>query len=148
MTSDTLVTEAPASGPNAAGEGTRHVHRLSARSTRRAVAALFAAGMLLVAAGWAATALWGTWRADGSERGVISLDRDGFRYVFHPVTGDEALFDLRADPRQLRNLIRERWDQAHRMRRLLEQERGVESLDALRADEEETIRSLRALGYL
>lgn len=93
--------------------------------------------------GWASRSRTGD-RTDGS----VHLDRDGFRYTFHTVTGDEALFDVRNDPRLLRNVIRQEPARAAELRRALERAHGVESLEELRAAHRAEIEALEAFGYL
>ncbi len=79
---------------------------------------------------------------------VLTYQSDGLRYTFHAVTGGEALFDVEADPSLLRNLLPPRFDDARRLRRLLEIELGVESLDDLREVHRTKIDELESLGYL
>ncbi len=83
-----------------------------------------------------------------SPSGAVTCDEDGWRYSYHLPTGAEGLFDLRTDPCQLHDLLRERPDVARRLRRGLESRLHVESLEALRAEHAETTRRLRSLGYL
>ncbi|MCE9635352.1 MAG: hypothetical protein K8T90_06550 [Planctomycetes bacterium] len=80
--------------------------------------------------------------------GAVHIDRGGYRYAYHPVTGDEALFDIRNDPRLLRNLIRSESARAAELRRALERACGVESLEQLRAAHRAQVEALEALGYL
>jgi hypothetical protein len=122
------------------GTGPARRHRM-----RIVWAAVALGAVLVVAATAAATAyLSSGLQGDGS----VTYDRGGYRYVFHPVTGDEALFDLRRDPHMLRNLIGAEKERAAEMRRALEDRCGVESILELRRGCEESTRELRSLGYL
>ncbi len=86
--------------------------------------------------------------ADDPSAAVVSIDADGFRYAYHVTTGTEALFDLRDDPRQLRDVLPEHPELAKSLRRAVEERLHVESLDALRRRHADTIRRLQSLGYL
>jgi hypothetical protein len=79
---------------------------------------------------------------------VLQYEQDGLRYTYHVLTGQEALFDSTADPKELRNLLNERGDDARRMRSALEKELKVDSLDSLRDRRKEEIEQLKSLGYL
>ncbi len=79
---------------------------------------------------------------------VLTYQSDGLRYTFHVVTGGEALFDVVADPGYLENLVPTRTHDARRLRRLLEIDLGVDSLDDLREAHRGKIEELEALGYL
>jgi hypothetical protein len=71
-----------------------------------------------------------------------------YRYEFHVPTGREFLYDARSDERGLVNLIDDHADEAAACRRALETRLGPGALDAMRARYSDTIRRLRALGYL
>jgi hypothetical protein len=81
----------------------------------------------------------------------LRIEKDGLRYTYHVPTGHEALFDLSADPKMLKNLAAERPDDARRLRAQLEESvrrtAGVKSLEDLRAAQREVIDRLRRLGY-
>jgi hypothetical protein len=79
---------------------------------------------------------------------VLSLDEGDLRYTYHVMSATEALFDLREDPRCLRNLLPGRAGDARRLRRRLESEWGVVSLDDLRERKRRMIEELETLGYL
>jgi len=79
---------------------------------------------------------------------VLTYQSDGLRYTYHVVTGGEALFDVVADPGFLENLLPTRTHDAWRLRRLLEIDLGVDSLDDLREAHRAKIDELEALGYL
>ncbi len=110
--------------------------------------------MLLAAVGGAAFALnakSGRSRsvADAEKAvGVVFTERDGFRYEYHAPSGLESLFDLRKDPKCLRNVAMANADLVRACRGELETSLGVKSLEELRAPYAETIRRLEALGYL
>lgn len=76
------------------------------------------------------------------------VESDGLRYEFDALTGREALFDAAADADGERNLVRERPDDARRMRALLVRKLRVPSLDAMRDAHSATADELRRLGYL
>jgi hypothetical protein len=113
-----------------------------------------AAFVLLAAAGGAVLAL-GTnagreHDAAAAEKalGVVSTERDGFRYEYHAPSGRESLFDLRRDPQCLVNVASSHADLVGACRDELESSLGVKSLEELRAPYAETIRRLEAMGYL
>lgn len=81
-------------------------------------------------------------------RAVYTIERDGLRYEFHAVTGAESLWRTDARPGQQFNLIRDRAGDGRRLRRELEKELGVESLDELREEHRDVIEHLRELGYI
>ena len=80
--------------------------------------------------------------------GVVSTERDGFRYEYHAPSGRESLFDLRRDPQCLVNVASAYAGVVRACRGELEQSLGVKSLEELRAPYAETIRRLEAMGYL
>jgi len=86
--------------------------------------------------------------ANPSDSGILTLDAEGYRYVYQAATGDEALYDLRADPHLLHDVISTHAPLATKMRAALELREHVESLDELRARHADTVRTLRSLGYL
>jgi len=79
---------------------------------------------------------------------VLRIEERGLRYTYHVISGSEALFDLRADPGSLRNLLPTRAAEAARLRRALERQLGVSSLEQLRESRRHRIEELKALGYL
>ena len=79
---------------------------------------------------------------------LLTLESDGLRYTYHVVSGSEALFEVRHDPELLRNLLSELTEDARRLRRRLEKNLGVRSLDDLRESRCQEIEDLKALGYL
>jgi hypothetical protein len=76
----------------------------------------------------------------------VTMDRDGFRYEYHLVTGRETLFELHDGKPKFVNVIDEHKDVAASCRAELEKKLG-QSLDSARGRYDETIRRLRALGY-
>jgi len=84
----------------------------------------------------------------GGYPSILEHEEAGLRYTYHVLTGTESLHDVRTDPRLLLNLLSERPNEARRMRRVLEQRIGIESLDLLRRDLSDRIRALESLGYL
>lgn len=115
-----------------------------------------AAFVLLAAAGGAAFALNANAKANrdthaaAAEKalGVVSTERDGFRYEFHAPSGRESLFDLNRDPRCLVNVAASHAAVVSACRVELETSLGVKSLEDLRAPYAESIRRLEAMGYL
>jgi hypothetical protein len=79
---------------------------------------------------------------------VLAQSGGGFVYTYHVPTGAEALFDAAVDPDQVRNVIRAHPKRAWELRRAMETRLRVPSLRALRSRHEDSIRSLRSLGYL
>jgi hypothetical protein len=80
--------------------------------------------------------------------GVVSTERDGFRYEFHAPSGRESLFDIRRDPKCLVNLASSRTDVVAACRSEIEKSMGLRSIEELRAPYADTIHRLEALGYL
>ena len=80
--------------------------------------------------------------------GVVSCERGGYRYEYHALSGTDALYDVRADPRHLQNIVRDHADVAGDLRRSLQAQLGVSDLSALRGGYVEAISRLRSLGYL
>jgi hypothetical protein len=112
-----------------------------------------AAFVLLAVAGGAAYALSakanrGQVAAAQRALGVVSTERDGFRYEFHAPSGRESLFDIRRDPNCLVNLASTRTDVVAACRSDIEKSMGLRSIEELRAPYAESIRRLEALGYL
>lgn len=117
-----------------------------ARLDLRAVPILVLAAF--VAGGLAAVAT-ATPRDDAAPvTAVLTYDDDGFRYTYHVLTGDESLFDFRADPRELHDLSKNRPELTLKLRHALESKLHVDRLDALQRDKGDAIRTLRSLGYL
>ena len=80
--------------------------------------------------------------------GIVQIEEDGLRYTYHLLSGTEALFDTRSDPRSLRNLLPERSGEGRRLRRQLERELEVPTLEDLRRERQDEIDDLKSLGYL
>lgn len=78
----------------------------------------------------------------------VHIERDGMRYEYNAILGVESLTVTGAPGAPRRDVLAERPDAAERLRRALAAELGVDSLDELRADHEDEIASMRALGYL
>jgi hypothetical protein len=111
------------------------------------VVALAAAAALAVGALTAAVSVSPS-PASADDGSVLSYEGAGHRYTYHLVTGDESLYDVAADPRELRDLSRCRPELTRELRRALEARLHVDSIESLRAGKSDTIRRLRSLGYL
>lgn len=79
---------------------------------------------------------------------VLSVDSDGWRYVFHAPTGSEALYRLADDPACRKNLLRESPERVESMRTEMLRRAGARSLEELQEPHRRTIESLKSLGYL
>ena len=80
--------------------------------------------------------------------GLYCYESDGFRYEYHAPTGHEGLYDLRSGPDSVVDVLQSHADVAARCRHALETKLHVASLDSLRVEYDDTIRRLKALGYL
>jgi hypothetical protein len=80
--------------------------------------------------------------------GIVSTERDGYRYEFHAPSGQERLFDLRSDPRCLNDIASAHAELVRSLRQQLLASLGAGSLEELRAPYSESIRRLEAMGYL
>jgi hypothetical protein len=80
--------------------------------------------------------------------GLYCYEADGFRYEYHAPTGHEGLYDLRTDPNTVVDVLQGHADVAARCRRNLAEKLHVKSLESLRGEYDDTIRRLKALGYL
>jgi len=80
--------------------------------------------------------------------GLYCYESDGFRYEYHAPTGHEGLYDLRTGRKSVVDVLGSHADVAARCRHALEAKLHVASLDSLRSEYGDTIRSLKALGYL
>jgi hypothetical protein len=80
--------------------------------------------------------------------GLYCYEADGFRYEYHAPTGHEGLYDLRTGPRAVADVLGSHAEVAARCRRALAAKLHVDSLESLRGEYGDTIRSLKALGYL
>jgi len=78
--------------------------------------------------------------------GLYCYEADGFRYEYHAPTGHEGLYDLRAD--SVVDVLHNHAEVGARCRRALEKKLHVNSLESLRGEYDDTIRRLKALGYL
>ena len=79
---------------------------------------------------------------------ILEETEDGLLFTYHVLTGTEGLFDLRTDPRCLRNLLGERPDDAAVLRRRLCVRVRVDDLSELSDPEDPQLIRLRNLGYL
>lgn len=79
--------------------------------------------------------------------GTVEIYDAPLRFVYHRVSGQASMFDLEVDPKSLDNLIESRPEDAARLRKLLEHDLGVKSLDELR-DNGRATQILRSLGYI
>jgi hypothetical protein len=86
--------------------------------------------------------------ASGSMPGLYCYEADGYRYEYHAPTGHEGLYDLHTGRDSVVDVMDSHADVAARCRRELERKLGVANLDSLRGEYDDTIRRLRALGYL
>jgi hypothetical protein len=80
--------------------------------------------------------------------GLYSHEAEGFRYEYHAPTGHEGLYDLRTGADGVTDVLPQNVEVAKRCRAALEQKLKVKNLDELRAEYDDTIRRLKALGYL
>ena len=122
----------------------------SARKTpiRAALVILAAAAGAAIAAATHPTASARDADAVRRELGIASTVRDGFRYEFHAVSGQERLFDLARDPRCVVDVASSHPDLVRACRNEILESLGASSLDELRAPYAATIRRLEAMGYL
>lgn len=112
---------------------------------------VFAAAICAAAAGSLLATGRTAWRAQvrqAREQPILTIDEDGYRYSFQAVTGDEALYDLAADPRGLRNLAAAEPARVSAMRRDLAARLHVADVHSLMKRDAETARLLKSLGYL
>jgi len=79
---------------------------------------------------------------------VLEYRHKDLLYTFHIPTGTEALFNLRADPSCLDNILRNNREKAAEARLQLEKELRVDSLEELRDENNPVLQSLRGLGYI
>ena len=86
--------------------------------------------------------------AQSSPPSVVQVTEGDFHYSFHVVTGAEGLFDLSADPKALRNLADSKPELVLKLRQRLLREMRIQSFEELRAESQDTIDRLKALGYL
>jgi hypothetical protein len=116
------------------------------RMTTKVRTALALLLLCAAAVGLAATRTGAT--RDTAKRGanVVAAERDGFRYEYHVLTGHEALYATRGD--LMTNVIEGHRGTAASIRAALEAELGGVGLETLRANHADSIRRLRALGYL
>jgi hypothetical protein len=107
------------------------------------------AAVAAFAAGGLAAAVWAQRFHDPVPTDpVVTLDAAGYRYSYQVVTGDESLFDIVADPRELHDLSGSRPLLTRELRRALETKLHVNALDKLRDGDADSIRKLKSLGYL
>lgn len=78
---------------------------------------------------------------------VVVHEEDGLRFTYHVPTATEGLFDLKSDPRMLKNLGPERPADVKRLRAALTKKLEVESLEELQHAHRDLIDRLHALGY-
>jgi hypothetical protein len=124
---------------------TMHPHR---PSRLRHVAAI---ALVLVVSGYLGARLFAAPKPvvdSAVPQGVVQLKEGAYQYTYHLVTGTEALFDLDADPRALRNLAKQQPERTARLRLWLMDDMQIDSLEELRVSEQDTIDRLKALGYL
>ncbi|MCE9637364.1 MAG: hypothetical protein K8T90_16795 [Planctomycetes bacterium] len=78
----------------------------------------------------------------------VSIVQDGLLYEFHALTGTESLWDTSIAPTERRNLLRDRNDDARRLRLRLESELSDPGFKLLRGTRAASIERLKKLGYL
>src|SRR5262245_2493539 len=119
------------------------------KSTRTRAALALLAAAVGVAVAFAEQSARDADAADAARKslGIVSTDRDGFRYEFHAPSGSERLFDLRRDPGCLVDVSRSHPELVRACREELLESLGAKSLEELRAPYAETIRRLEAMGY-
>jgi arylsulfatase A-like enzyme len=93
---------------------------------------------------------FGGFLIDGED--AVSLRDDGFKYVHRPSRSADELYDLRADPGETTNLVKEKFhprlrELRERTKRWLEEDASAQPARELRLDDAQRAR-LRALGYL
>jgi arylsulfatase A-like enzyme len=93
---------------------------------------------------------FGGFLIDGED--AVSLRDDGFKYVHRPSRSADELYDLRADPGEITNLVKEKFhprlrELRERTKRWLEEDASAQPARELRLDDAQRAR-LRALGYL
>ena len=79
---------------------------------------------------------------------IVTCDDGNLRYTYHVLSGTEALFDLRVDPKCLANLAVGLPQTTSVLRNRLQRDLGVQNLGELRDPGDELYKSLRGLGYL
>ena len=113
--------------------------------------ALLVLGVVLLLALVAAATWWVLSAREAPERetpAVLVFDRDGMRFTYQVVTGSAGLFDLAQDPYCLKDLTATRPDVSSALRRELEAQLGVKSLEELRSEAaREQAQRLSELGY-
>ena len=110
-----------------------------------------AAALLLVgcAAAVAVAAAFAPHRARvARDAPIVLIERDGWRYEFHAITGDESLFHLTDEARTRQDLLEVEPETARKLREELLRVLGFASLDELREPYRDAIDRLRGLGYL
>lgn len=115
---------------------------------RRRWAALLGVCAVVAAVAWMQLARAPRGASDPPEQAVVTFERHGLRYEFHVLTGREGLYDAKADPHGLVNLLQGREVEAASLRRDLEAQLDVPDLESLRVRMQDKIRRLHALGYL
>jgi hypothetical protein len=80
--------------------------------------------------------------------GLYATEAEGFRYEYHAPTGTEGLYELRTLREPPVDVLAAHPEIAARCRTSLQKKLGVANLDELRAAHADTIRRLKALGYL
>jgi hypothetical protein len=84
----------------------------------------------------------------GDVPAILNYERNGLLFTYHVLTSTEALFDLRQDPRCLKNLAELRPVERDSLRRLLCLKHGVLDLRELQDPNDPHLLLLRSLGYL
>jgi hypothetical protein len=115
---------------------------------RAALVILAAAAGAAVAAATHTAPAAGDVEAARRALGISSTVRDGFRYEFHALSGQERLFDLGRDPGCLVDVASSHAELVRACRQEVLESLGASSLEELRAPCADTIRRLEAMGYL
>ena len=80
---------------------------------------------------------------------VLTLEEGEYLYTYHVLSGTEALFQPKDDPHLVRNLARQRPDDALALRLKLSRNLGVTDLPDIRERRTDLLRQrLVSLGYL
>ena len=138
-----MTTENADSNGTSVG-GVKRISRRSALS-RTAIASV----VIAVAVG-GAFLLHGTSARAGGKKlpAYATIERNGLRYEYDALTGREHLYVVAEPLATRRDVVGERPADVQRLRRELESELGIQSVETLRDVHREEAEVLRRLGYL
>jgi hypothetical protein len=122
--------------------------KVPTRSGQELRAVVLAGAAAFAVGGLVAAVTTGARGSPTAAAAVLTYDAGDYRYTYHVITGDESVFDLRADPRELHDLSKSRPALARELRRALEAKMHVDDLETLRDGHADRIRTLKSLGYL